>query len=96
MNAPGTPIISVLTCQRLIFRLYRGANPEKCDVIASPSRTGCRHTSLWQRQYGGPKHQHGRRKSTHMLLWQRQYKQQHGRYGINDLLYIADTASHEH
>jgi predicted nucleic acid-binding protein len=30
-----------------------------------------------------------------MLLWQRQYKQQHGRYGINDLLYIADTASHE-
>jgi hypothetical protein len=30
------------------------------------------------------------------LLWQWQYKQQHGRYGINDLLYIADTASHEH
>jgi hypothetical protein len=43
-----------------------------------------------------PKHQHGRRKSAHMLLWQRQYKQQHGWYGINDLLYIADTASHEH
>jgi hypothetical protein len=27
-------------------------------------------------------------------IWR--YKQQHGRYGFNDLLYIADTASHEH
>jgi hypothetical protein len=33
-----------LTCQRLIFRLYRGATPEKCDVTATASRTGCRHT----------------------------------------------------
>jgi hypothetical protein len=48
-------------------------------------------TAIWR-----PKHQHGRRKSAHTLLWQQQYKQQHGRYGISDLLDIADAASHEH
>jgi hypothetical protein len=33
-----------LTCQRLIFRLYRGAKTEKYDVIARATRTGCRHS----------------------------------------------------
>jgi hypothetical protein len=36
--------ILFLACQRLIFRLYRGASTEKCDVIARATRTGCRHS----------------------------------------------------
>jgi hypothetical protein len=46
-NAPKqerSDIISILTCQSLIFRLYREARTEKCDVIARATHTGCRHS----------------------------------------------------
>jgi hypothetical protein len=39
-----------LTCQRLIFRLYRGATPEKCDVTARATLLRLHpHTSISNR-----------------------------------------------
>jgi hypothetical protein len=83
---PGSIVaLHFLTCQRLIFRLYRGSQDRKvwCHSESNTHQMSS-FTSLWQRQYGGINNNMAAG-IRHMSLWQRQYS------GINNNMAAGNT-----